>query len=79
MKVKLSEVKEKSFDPFDVTITIESEEELCNLYLRMNLNSSVVNESNQVLKHKANGSDWALFKVLKQKVEELNLILKQYV
>lgn len=51
MKVEL---KEKGFQPIKLKITIESEEELCSLWHRMNVNSKNIDiHSQDTLKYKS--------------------------
>ena len=60
--------------PIELKLTIESESELCNLYLRAGL---ISNEVNQIypndVKHEANDSDCTLFSMLDNLVSERNL------
>ena len=44
------EIKEKVFNPITLTITIESEQDLCNLWYRQNLAVNRVNELSKELK-----------------------------
>ena len=51
MKVKVNTKKE--FQPIELTITIESEEELCDLWHRLNVSKNVADtQSNNDLKHR---------------------------
>ena len=53
MKVELED-QAKEFKPIKLTITIETEEELCDLWHRTNLNETVVNKTiHDVLKYKS--------------------------
>jgi len=72
MKVEVKQV-EKKFEPIELVITIESEEELCSLWHRLNLSPSVVNSNSCTAKHKAI-SDMELFDKLDDIAESLNLI-----
>ena len=72
MKVEVKEV-EKKFEPIELVITIESEEELCSLWHRLFLSSNVVNNNSCTAKHKAI-SDEKLFNKLDDIAESLNLI-----
>lgn len=51
MKVEVE--KQKAFTPVKITLTIETEQELCNLYLRLNAAPSAINDSCTNLKYKA--------------------------
>jgi len=53
MKAKIIE-KENKFEPITIELTIESEEELCDLWHRVNTNEIEIISTND-LKHKANG------------------------
>ena len=62
MKVEVE--KQKAFTPVKITLTIESEEEFCDLFHRVNAPCGILKEKD-ILKYKANrhGTD-ALFKTL---------------
>ena len=56
MKVEVE--KQETFKPIKLTLTIESEQELCNLFHRMDAAPNHVNGIGMVkLKHNANNSD----------------------
>lgn len=76
MKVKLKEKKNKDFKPIKISLTIESEQELCDLWHRLNIDRSDVNEVDTWdLKYEANDYSCAeLFRKLDEKAEELELI-----
>ena len=74
MKVEVKQV-EKKFEPIELVITIESEEELCDMWHRMNLNSRQVNNNSEGLKHKANDDQDYLFDKLDKLVEDFNLTI----
>ena len=65
--------EDKVFEPITITLTIESEEELCDLFLRTSVNPDAVNHEVGGLKYKANtyGCQY-LFTKLKQEVRKLN-------
>lgn len=67
-------VKEnETFKPITIELVIESEQELCNLYRRLHLNSGTVNECSGALIYMADSSDAVLFKIIKDKVKQFNL------
>lgn len=73
MKVEVNE-KEKGFQPIKLKITIESEQELCSLWHRMNVSVSNVNDySGDILKYKSTDKDVCLFNKLNQLVKTNNL------
>ena len=51
MKVEVE--KQKAFTPVKITLTIETEQELCNLYLRLNASPNAINDVYNNLKYKA--------------------------
>ena len=55
MKVKMQEPRTRPFEPVEITITIESREELADLWYRLNVASAKING-----KHDRDGlpSDW---------------------
>ena len=56
MKVK-TKTSPAEFTPIEITLTIESEQELCDLWLRTNLaDESIDRASTYNLKYKASGS-----------------------
>lgn len=64
----------KGFKPIEIVVTIESEEELCDLWHRINTNSEAINpESGHELKHKANDDETDLWDVLDELVSKLKL------
>lgn len=75
MKVEVKE-KEKEFQPIELAITIESEEELCSLWHRMNESATYINKNIlHELKYEAK-RDVVLFNKLDELVESRNLIEK---
>lgn len=65
---------EKKFTPIDLKITIESEEELCDLFHRLNLASNVVNDhESTILKYNSSYKFDELFHVISGLVTENNL------
>ena len=74
MKVEVK-TEEKKFEPIELTITIESEEELCSLWHRMNALNSEINpiRAKDVLKHKCENELNDLFKVLDKLAKQRNL------
>lgn len=77
MKVKVKET-EKKFEPIKLTITIESEEELCNLWHRLNIASySIENDeyyvSKRRLKYFVNGDCYVLWSKLDMIIDKCNL------
>jgi len=72
MKAKIIE-KENKFEPITIELTIESEEELCDLWHRVNTNEIEIISTND-LKHKANGDGCdELYNILNEYVHVLNL------
>lgn len=73
MKAEITS-KKKEFEPITIELTIESEEELCNLWLRASLGPYIINkETVSVLKFNADHSDSGLFYALDDEVKRLNL------
>jgi hypothetical protein len=68
-------VKEnETFKPITIELVIESEQELCNLWLRSNFSYRNINdEDGDLLKYKSDGSDYDLFSKLDKEVNRLNL------
>ena len=75
MKVTIKE-DPKVFTPVTLELTIESEEELCNLWHRANVCYKYINNYSydSYLKFKMNGNTTPFFKVLDKLVEDLNLV-----
>ena len=73
MKVEIKETETK-FEPITITLTIESEEELCDLWHRINLAPDVINEHiTYHLKHKTSISSMEFFNKLDSEMERLKL------
>jgi len=73
MKVIRKEDK-KRFNPIELTITIESEEELCDMWHRLNAAASYINDNVlHRLKHDAQGGVTPLFNTLSDLIDENNL------
>ncbi len=69
--------KPEVFTPVELTITIETEQELCTLWHRLNLPVGVVNKrTDYELKYKADGSCYPLFKVVDDIVASSNLYIE---
>ena len=67
------EVKEQAkFQPIELTITIENEQELCSLWHRINLGNSAVNSYSKGLKYEAE-KNHNLWQSLNKLVEANNL------
>lgn len=63
--MKIEVEKQETFKPIKLTVTIESEQEFCNLYHRMNAASTGINEYANELVYKASyQSSVELFKTL---------------
>lgn len=71
MKVKVK--RKEGFTPIKLTITIESEEELCNLWHRSNITAGKIHTSNYIcgkdLKYEASDSDTSLWEKLDELVK----------
>jgi len=69
-----AEVKNESerFQPIELTITIESEQELCDLWHRFNVSDMIINAESKSLKYPANG-DATFWLVLEKLVKENKL------
>ncbi len=74
MKVNVQKVK-KEFKPITLTLTIESDKELCCLWHRFNMSNNEVNEVIQDdLKYKSTGnSDMTVWSMIDDLVIENNL------
>jgi hypothetical protein len=78
MKAEIIETK-KAFEPIEIKLVIESEEELCDLLLRLNVRAENVDKYNAIrwTKHKSLNTgtdDGGFWKSLWYKAENLNLI-----
>jgi hypothetical protein len=72
MKVTVKENENETFKPITIELVIESEEELCNLYHRVNLDKADVNEKTEAgLKFEADASDYDLWEVLDNEIQNL--------
>lgn len=68
------EVKENAvFQPCELKLVIETEEELCDLWNRLNVAPKFVNENSNILKHGATNYDFGLFNVIDELVTKYNL------
>jgi len=72
MKVK---VNNKEFQPIELTITIESEKELCDLWHRLNLSKNEIDSYiNTKLKYESSTqSSFSLWEILNNLVKKYNL------
>jgi hypothetical protein len=68
-------VKEnETFKPITIKLVIESEQELCDLWLRMNHSiNNINNNSSRKLKHLADMSGTIFYEALDKEVTRLNL------
>ena len=72
MKIKQINIKNK-FQPIELNITIESEQELCDLFKRLNISDAVVNKANFVTtKYQSNDV------MIDDLWEELNELMETY-
>ena len=69
----LVDQESKVFQPITLTIVIETEEEFCNLFLRLNQSQVLINEQNSILKHKADDSADPIFDQLRPLINKNNL------
>lgn len=68
------EVKESSvFQPFELKLVIETEEELCDLWHRINVCSDAIKNESDSLKHGANNNGTKLWEELNELVTKYNL------
>ena len=81
MKAELNTKEKPQFEPIKITITIESEEELCDLYHRINIGTgsleSVDYEPLNSLKYGFSSNALNLFNVLDDLIHSRNLITKE--
>jgi hypothetical protein len=63
MKIEVSK-EEQVFKPITLKIVVETEQELCDMYIRMNAAPAAVNHGSSGLKYKANHISGGLFGVL---------------
>jgi len=72
MKVEVKE--QETFQPITLTITIESEEELCDLYLRYNQShNNIMRGQEGLLKHKSRIGTTKLWDELRSLINKYNL------
>lgn len=72
MKVEVKD--QETFKPITIELVIESEEELCNLWHRINESANSINKNKTTdLYYGANDSDQALFNKLDYLVTQLKL------
>jgi hypothetical protein len=68
------EVKENAvFQPIELKLVIETEEELCDLWHRLNIDAIHVNANSDMIKHRATNVDFGLFYVIDELVTKYNL------
>lgn len=65
---------ESKFSPIIIEIVIESEQELCDLWHRMNASKRAIDESSYTLLYPSIPPNSPLFEDLDKKVNELNLV-----
>lgn len=72
MKVEVKD--QETFKPITIELVIESEEELCNLWHRMNISADNINKNKTTdLYYGPDDSDYTLFNKLDNLVTQLNL------
>ena len=69
MKVTTKRKEVKQFEPIEVTIVIESEDELSNLLARVDCDYNIINK--QFSEYIADNSDYNLFNKLRERWDEL--------
>lgn len=69
--MKIEVKNDVGFQPIELRLVIETEEELCDLWHRINVHSNVVNSNSEGLKHEANNDGNKLW-------EELNNLITKY-
>lgn len=68
------EVKENAvFQPIELKLVIETEEELCDLWHRINVCTDAINNESDGLKHQANNNATKLWKELDNLITKYNL------
>ena len=68
------EVKENAvFQPIELKLVIETKEELCDLWHRLNASSNVVNRNSNGLKYEANDCNFQLWQELNKLIIKYNL------
>jgi len=63
MKIEVTK-EEQVFKPITLKIVVETERELCDMYIRMNAAPATVNHGNSGVKYKADHIKGGLFEVL---------------
>lgn len=68
------EVKENAvFQPIELKLVIETEEELCDLWHRLNIDAIHVNVYSDMIKHRATNEDYGLFDEIDNLITKYNL------
>ena len=68
------EVKENAvFQPIELKLVIETEEELCDLWHRLNIGSNFVNNNSTAIKYRANEDNFQLWKEIDKLITKYNL------
>ena len=68
------EVKENTlFQPIELKLVIETEQQLCDLWHRLNVASGAINRHSDRLKYDANEKNYDLFAILDDLVIKYNL------
>lgn len=73
MKAEIK-IEDQKFNPIKIELTIESEQELCDLWHRFNASKAHIDKTiDDVLKHKSKAVHYELFNLLDKAVQKLNL------
>lgn len=68
------EVKENAvFQPIELKLVIETEEELCDLWHRLNAGSNSVNKGSSKIKYEANDCNYELWNQIDKFIKKYNL------